>query len=793
MSENISARELTRSLQGKWSGNSGSAACPVCQPERRKDQSALSLKAGDDGHLLLYCHKSNCEFGDILKAAGYGASVTKTSGRQSNQRQKPDPNAQSSRKEAKARKIWDGAVPITDTLAEAYLRGRAITCDLPDTLRFHPDVRHEHIGKSYPALVARVDGSEGLAIHRTYLRPDGSGKAEIEPSKMMLGSVTGGAVRLADEAGTLIVAEGIETALSLANRAGQADASIWAALSASGMKALRLPKPVGQLIVAADGDKAGREAAAVLAKRAVEIGWEAFLLHAPEGQDWNDSLKSGQIDETLKPVPFKSEGPQPLVREIPTGADYPVEALGPLQKAVEAVQGRTQAPIAIAAQSALAIASLAVQGFADVQTLGGRRPLSLYALTIAKSGERKSGVDSLLLASLREYERERANARRKEMVKWQNAHAIWKLERDQILNEVKKSKGTNRVGAENNLEALGAEPTAPPSTERTVTEPTFEGLTRLFAEGQPSLGIFSDEGGQFLGGNAMLSENRQKTMAALNDLWQGNPIRRTRQGDGAYTLYGRRLAVHLMVQPAIARKLMADQMAADIGFLSRFLITEPTSTIGSRLQCNARRDDTALTAFDWRLSQILQEEMPMDQASSSLEPGLLRLTDEAENLLAEFADEIELSQAPGGRFANITGAASKAAEQAARIAGVQTLFDELAADCIEEEYMANGIELARFYLGEASRLTNAASVSYQIDRAENLRRWLVNTWEHPEITLRDVLQLGPNDLRESPKAKDAIAILETHGWLVRLEEGTVIRGSSRKEAWRIVKEETDEA
>jgi hypothetical protein len=42
------------------------------------------------------------------------------------------------------------------------------------------------------------------------------------------------------------------------------------------------------------------------------------------------------------------------------------------------------------------------------------------------------------------------------------------------------------------LEAL-KEPSAPPSADRTVTEPTFEGLTKLFATGQPSLGLFSDE------------------------------------------------------------------------------------------------------------------------------------------------------------------------------------------------------------------------------------------------------------------------------------------------------------
>ena len=232
-----------------------------------------------------------------------------------------------------------------------------------------------------------------------------------------------------------------------------------------------------------------------------------------------------------------------------------MEALGPLQAAVEAVRGATLAPVAIPAQSALAVASLAVMGHADVETLGGPRPTALYALTIAKSGERKTASDTLLMAALREFEREQAKAHGLDMERWRNGQAIWKSRRDAIVAEAKKGKGKGdkRDMAEADLVALGPEPAAPASPDRTVTEPTFEGLTRLFAHGQPALGIFSDEGGQFLGGFAMSPDNRQKTLAALNDLWQGNPIRRTRQGEGAYTLYGRRLAVHLMVQPGVAR------------------------------------------------------------------------------------------------------------------------------------------------------------------------------------------------------------------------------------------------
>lgn len=488
-----------------------------------------------------------------------------------------------------------------------------------------------------------------------------------------------------------------------------------------------------------------------------------------------------------KETPYLPEGPQPLVREIAPGAPFPVDALGPLRRAVDAVQGMTRAPVAIPAQSALAVASLAVQGFADVETLGGPRLLSLYALTVARSGERKSACDAPLMAALREFEREQAKAQRDAFQSWQNAQAIWKCERDRILLDAKNRKGEKRTAARADLEALGPEPAAPPSTDRTVTEPTFEGLTRLFAQGQPSLGIFSDEGGQFLGGHAMNSDNRQKTLAALNALWTDGIIKRTRSGDGHSTLYGRRLAVHLMVQPSVARAFMADPLAADTGFLPRFLICEPPSTIGTRMQADARRDDAALATFARRLREILGTPLPMDPETRELQPRILGLTPDARALLVAFADAIEKAQGPGGDLAHITGAASKAAEQAARIAGVLTLWRDLDARDVQPGDMADGIALAQFYLSEASRLASAATVSAEIDRAEKLRNWLLESWPHGNVTARDVVNGGPNPLRETPKAKAALGILESHGWVKRLDPGTVVRGHARAEAWAIVK------
>jgi hypothetical protein len=496
-------------------------------------------------------------------------------------------------------------------------------------------------------------------------------------------------------------------------------------------------------------------------------------------------------------TPFRGEGPQPLLRAIPPGAAYPVAALGPLREAVLAVQGATLAPVAIPAQSALAVASLAVQGFADVETLGGQAPPSLYALTIAQSGERKSTCDAMLMAALRAFERERAAEHREAVTAWRNAQALWKGERDKVLAEAKGAKGRDKkTAAQADLAALGAEPTAPPSPDRTVTEPTFEGLTRLYAEGMPSLGIFADEGGQFIGGHGMNSDNRLKTLAALNDLWQGNPIRRTRAGDGAFTLYGRRLAIHLMVQPEAAQGLLGDRTAIGTGFLPRFGICAPPSAIGTRLSDRTRHDASALGRFGDRLRAILDRPMPMDPDSRELSPRALPLAPKARAMLTAFADEVEGEQAPGGPLAHVTGYASKSAEQAARIAAVLTLWRDLDAPDVAADDMDNGITLARFYLAEAVRLSDGATVTTETARAEALRLWLLDNWPEQAkrinrdplfATPKDVVQYGPNALRETALVRKLMAVLAEAGWLVLLPEGEVVDGIARKLAYRIVR------
>ncbi|SIT74896.1 DUF7146 domain-containing protein [Pontibaca methylaminivorans] len=270
-------RAITAALGGRWYGRYGAAPCPVCQPERRKEQNALTV-AERNTRLLLHCKKGGCRFEDIAAVLGLRSGGYRDPDAGVVTRRKAEQKAQTARRERQALRLWREALPIEGTPAETYLRGRGITCDLPDTLRFHPECWHGPTARRLPAMVAHVSGAERFAVHRTYLGSDGRNKAMAEPSKMMLGRTLGGAVRLVEGPDGLAVAEGIETALSLACGLLRGRPSIWAALSAGGLVALRLPDRPGKLIIATDGDRAGHEAGYRLATRAHALGWQVSLL-----------------------------------------------------------------------------------------------------------------------------------------------------------------------------------------------------------------------------------------------------------------------------------------------------------------------------------------------------------------------------------------------------------------------------------------------------------------------------------------------------------------------------------
>jgi len=293
------AETITRALGGDWHGGFGLAPCPICQPEGRRDQRALSI-SDSAGRLLVHCHKSNCAVLPELRRQGLAE------GRAQHQ-SAPDPaeaerrRADDRHKEAQrlqsAHALFAAGVSCEGTPAQGYLEARGIHglrfAKMRHTLRYHPGALHTPSGLHLPAMLAQIRGPKGeaLGVHRTFLRPDGSGKADVIPAKMMLGPAAGGAVRFGPDGRVIALAEGIETSLSV-SRASRL--TVWATLSTSGLKGVMLPPlPMAEVvIICADHDEAGLAAAEATAAQLEQQG-RAVSIIAPRaaGADFNDVLR----------------------------------------------------------------------------------------------------------------------------------------------------------------------------------------------------------------------------------------------------------------------------------------------------------------------------------------------------------------------------------------------------------------------------------------------------------------------------------------------------------------------
>ena len=473
---------------------------------------------------------------------------------------------------------------------------------------------------------------------------------------------------------------------------------------------------------------------------------------------------------------------QPLFRETAPAQPFPVDGLGPLRQSAEAVHILTQAPVALAAQSVLAAATLGVQAHCDVELpTGERKALVNFFLTIAPSGERKTSCDHWSLRAVRQYE-ERLRQDHDPAMRGCLAD---KHTYDAAVAMARKKGNGDRAKIRDAINSIDSEPKPPPHPMLLVSDPNAPSI-EMHLKGRPWGGVFSDEGGKLIGGWAMSDDNRMATGAFFNSLWDGTPIRRLRVSTGATFLPGRRCSIHLMVQPVAAGAFFGDATLASLGTLARVLMVWPESTAGSRMY----RDpdpaaQLALADYDRNLSALLDRTPRLLPDDGGLDPKPLRLSHEAASMWRGFHDLIERQLSIGGALAPILAFASKLPEHAARLAAVLTAYRDPDAIEVSADAMMCGTELAQYYAAEALRIGHAAMVPQDLQLAARLRDWW-QARDDPRCHLSMIYQLGPGELRDAATARRIADVLEERGWIRRLPAGTVIDGMGRRECWELV-------
>jgi hypothetical protein len=414
------------------------------------------------------------------------------------------------------------------------------------------------------------------------------------------------------------------------------------------------------------------------------------------------------------------------------------------------------------------------------------KPVANYFVTVAATGERKSTVDREALSPVRKREASLGETYDGERLNYENAKEAWDGARKAAIKAGKEDRALIKEG----LDIIGPPPSPPVRPVMTCTEPTLEGLCRLLVDSLPSVGIFAAEGGQFIGGHGMADDAKLRTAAGLSALWDGETIKRVRALDGVTILPGRRLTLHLMAQPDVAAIWFSDRLLVEQGLMSRVLVTAPEPASGTRMWHEASpHSDAGMKRYYARLLEILERPLPLaDGKRNELAPRVLRLSAGARDAWTRFHDYVEARIGCGGELEPVRGLANKLAEHAARTAAVLTLVNDTTAPEITRVEMECGIQLAEHYVCEALRLFGASRVNPDLRMAQRLLDWLLTTWREPIVSLPDIYQRGLNAIGNQATAHRLVGILEDHGWLLRIQDGAVVGGVRRREAWPIVRE-----
>jgi hypothetical protein len=274
---------LSRLSRVRRSGSGYVALCPA------HDDRKPSLSIGErSDRVLLHCFVG-CSVKEICEALGIHIRDLFTSGAGRSNLHRTD----AERRDYARRSFWQPSRLASNTIVETYLRSRAITIPVPPAIRFIPTLFHCEYGWPFPALVAGLQDAAGAfaGVSITWLCADGSDKAPVEPTRKIYGPYRGSAARLAPAGETLVLAEGLETGLSVAEACPELP--VWCALTATNLHCVELPECVAEVIVCADNDEPGLEAARKAVTQFICAGRRAKVATPHMAcADFNDELRA---------------------------------------------------------------------------------------------------------------------------------------------------------------------------------------------------------------------------------------------------------------------------------------------------------------------------------------------------------------------------------------------------------------------------------------------------------------------------------------------------------------------
>ena len=459
-------------------------------------------------------------------------------------------------------------------------------------------------------------------------------------------------------------------------------------------------------------------------------------------------------------------------------ATSPIAGLPPVfGQAVHDVSVHIQAPLDMVIASALGAISLVCQDEIDVETGSGLiSPCSLFFMTIAESGDRKSTVDRLFIQPIVEFEEEGEKEYQEQLFLHNSKMEAWNILHKKILSVIKKADAVGETFDQLNIDLHNhnrKKPIHPRKRKLLYSNATPESIVYGMHRNSPSAGILSDEAGGILNGQTM------NDLAMLNQLWDGSTLTVDRKTLESFSLKDARLTISLMTQEKSMRKFIqrGDSIARGIGFLARCLVIKVDSMQGSRFLTNQSHGElkniNGLNSFQLRLKTILEINHEIRLIDKKIEINkkrqILKLSPEAKSEWLAFYNLVENELQPQGAFFSIKDAASKIAQNAARLAAIFHCFENNTGD-ISKDSMDYGVGICKKYMSSFKNLFG--DYGYFSDERQNMLKlvnwikfWRIAHLNAIEMPKNHMMQYGP--LRKGSQLDKAINYLEINNGVLR--------------------------
>ncbi|WP_440993596.1 YfjI family protein [Cysteiniphilum litorale] len=461
--------------------------------------------------------------------------------------------------------------------------------------------------------------------------------------------------------------------------------------------------------------------------------------------------------------------PIPLSHISAKQANYPLDALPDIIKdAIQSYAEYGQQPIPLLANSALSNVSLSCQGLAnvardDVLT----SPVSMYFITVASSGERKTAADKVFGKGIEDWQDNTTKTMMPEYTRIKNEYTTWSIKRKGLLMMIRRlaTQGYETDQYDGYYDqVMLEEPEIPLLPKLKYEDITAEALSENLAKEYPSTSIWSDEAGIFLSSPSMQKDNT-KFVALLNRLWDAQPIAIHRKTTGDIFIKDRRFTLNLMMQPLLLEQMLkkGDGINRKSGFLARTLLAYPASTMGNRYYKEPFKNVTEhLDKFHRRIKTCLSNTQPVDKYGFGYIPTLT-FSKIAKEAWVKYFNYIETAIANEYHWQSIHDLASKASENIARLAALFHLFTGKQGTEISTDHIESAYQIIEWHLNEAKRIFGETKLT-QVEHDAKLILDAIISKNIVETTSREILRVTP--VRDKGRRDKAIKLLEKSHHLI---------------------------